>query len=223
MAKYMIHACNQREWYVNQHIIPSMLEQGINRSDIILHLDIHNKGNLESCMSSFRTIQSFDMKEDGIWHIQDDILISSDFKKRTEELDSGLVCGFCCDYDTNKCNVGVVNILNMWYSFPCIRIPNKFAIECATWYYDGLSHPTEIKYFMRSNKNDDLIFRGFLERFYPNENVILVTPNLVEHVDWLIGGSIVNKQRGDKIIKAVYWEEPELVEELTRKLKENSK
>lgn len=221
MAKYMIHACNNREWYVNQYLIPSMLKQGIKREDIILHLDINNKGNLESCMSSFRTIKDFDMQEDGIWHIQDDVIISSEFKKRTEELDSGLVCGFCCDYDFKKQYTGVVRVVDMWYSFPCIRIPNKLAVECAEWYYNGLTHPTEVKYFTRNNKNDDLLFKAFLERFYMKENVILVTPNLVDHVDWLIGGSIINKQR-DKIIRALYWEEPELVTELERQLKENN-
>ena len=221
MAKYMIHACNNREWYVNQYLIPSMLKQGIKREDIILHLDINNKGNLESCMSSFRIAKDFDMQEDGIWHIQDDVIISSEFRKRTEELDSGLVCGFCCDYDSNKQHTGVVRIVDMWYSFPCIRIPNKLAVECAEWYYTGLTHPTEIKYFARNNKNDDLLFKAFLERFYMKENVILVTPNLVDHVDWLIGGSIINKQR-DKIIRALYWEESELVTELERQLKENN-
>jgi len=101
----------------------------------------------------------------------------------------------------------------MWYSFPCIRIPNHMAIECANWYYNGLSHPTEVKYFTRYGKNDDLLFRAFLERNYMSNEVMLVNPNLVDHVDWLIGGSIINKQR-DKIIRSIYWEEEKLVEDL---------
>lgn len=215
----MIHACNSREWYVNQYLIPSMLEQGINRSDIILHLDFDNRGCLDSCMRSFAVTESYDC--DGIWHLQDDIIICSDFKKRTEELDSGLVCGFCCEYDAKQDIKGVVALIDMWYSFPCIRIPNKFAYECARWYYTELEKGNaEIEYFARKNKNDDLIFKAFLERHYIEEHAILVTPNLVDHVDYLIGGSTVNKQRG-KIVKSKYFTEPELVEKLKEVLKNN--
>lgn len=215
MAKYMIHVCNSREWYVNKYLIPSMLEQGIKRSDIIVYIDIAEKGNLESCMRSFALTEEFNCE--GVWHLQDDIIISSDFKKRTEELDNGIVCGFCCDYDVNKTNCGVVNVIDMWYSFPCIRIPNKIATECATWFFNNWETNFEVKHIAKAKKNDDLLFRYFLERHYMSENVILVNPNLVNHVDYLIGGSLINKQR-DKVIKSIYWEEDDLVEKLKNAL-----
>lgn len=218
MAKYMIHACKQRMWYVNDYLVPSMLKQGIDKDNIFIYLDKNEDGNLASCMSSFLYVKNIDTE--GIWHLQDDVIISSDFKQRTEELDNGLVCGFCCDYDANKRITGVTNMINMWYSFPCIRIPNRLAIECADWYYNGLSHPTEVKFFMRNGKNDDLIFRAFLERHYPGMSVMLVKPNLVNHIDYLIGGSTINAgRRRGKIITAEYWDKPELIEDLKKQLK----
>lgn len=218
MAKYMIHSCMQRLWYVNVYLVPSMLKQGIDEKDIILYVDLDKDGNLVSCMKSFQHLGKIDVQ--GIWHLQDDVILSSDFKQRTEELDDGLVCGFCCDYDANKEITGVTNIINMWYSFPCIRIPNKLAIECADWVFNGLSHPTEVKFFMRNGKNDDLVFRAFLERHYPSMSVTLVKPNLVNHIDYLIGGSTINaERRKSKIITAEYWDEPELIDDLETQLK----
>lgn len=219
MAKYMIHACKQRMWYVNDYLIPSMVKQGIGKNDdIFIYLDKNEEGNLASCMSSFSYVKNIDTE--GIWHLQDDVIISSDFKQRTEELDDGLVCGFCCDYDANKEITGITNMINMWYSFPCIRIPNRLAIECADWYYNGLSHPTEVKFFMRNGKNDDLIFRAFLERHYPSMSVTLVKPNLVNHIDYLIGGSTINaERRKGKIVVAEYWEEQQLIDDLAKRLK----
>ena len=219
MAKYMIHACKQRMWYVNDYLIPSMVKQGIGKNDdIFIYLDKNEEGNLVSCMSSFSYVKNIDTE--GIWHLQDDVIISSDFKQRTEELDDGLVCGFCCDYDANKKITGTTNMINMWYSFPCIRIPNRLAIECADWYYNGLSHPTEVKFFMRNGKNDDLIFRAFLERHYPSMSVTLVKPNLVNHIDYLIGGSTINaERRKGKIVVAEYWEEQQLIDDLAKRLK----
>ncbi len=220
MAKYMIHACNQRMWYVDEYLIPSMLKQGIKRKNIFVYRDLSGNGNLKSCLDSFAMLENIKMEEDGVWHLQDDVILCSDFKKRTEELDEGLVCGFCCDYDANKEITGVTNMINMWYSFPCIRIPNRLAIECADWYYNGLSHPTEVKFFMRNGKNDDLIFRAFLERHYPSMSVTLVKPNLVNHIDYLIGGSIINaERRKGKIVTAEYWDEPELIDDLAKQLK----
>lgn len=214
----MIHACTQRLWYVNKYLIPSMLKQGIPEDDILLYVDSDKRGNLISCMKSFQQVENSGAQ--GIWHLQDDVIISSDFKQRTEELNDGLVCGFCCDYDVNKEATGMVNIVKMWYSFPCIRIPNKLAIECADWFFNGALHPTEVKFFMRNGKNDDLIFKAFLERNYPHLSAMLVCPNLVNHIDYLIGGSTINaERRKGKIITAKYWDEPELIDDLEKQLK----
>ena len=52
--RYLIHACPQRLWYVNDYLIPSMLLQGVKRDDIEVWNDADGRGNLTSCMESFR-------------------------------------------------------------------------------------------------------------------------------------------------------------------------
>ena len=79
--KYMIHACNSRLWYVQEYLVPSMLNQGIEQDDIILYVDENSVGNLASCINSFLALPD-DNK--GVWHLQDDVIISRDFKERTE-------------------------------------------------------------------------------------------------------------------------------------------
>ena len=36
MAKYLIHASPGRMWYVTDYLIPSMVEQGIDRDNIVV-------------------------------------------------------------------------------------------------------------------------------------------------------------------------------------------
>ena len=101
MFRYMIHTCNNRYWYVHDYLIPSMLKQGIPKEDIVVYLDKYNEGNLTSCMHSFHSLPS----RDNVWHLQDDVVISRDFKSKIEQcesLDSFLICGFCSNVDSNK-------------------------------------------------------------------------------------------------------------------------
>jgi len=37
--KYMIHACPERIWYVNNYLVPELLNQGITTQDIIVWND----------------------------------------------------------------------------------------------------------------------------------------------------------------------------------------
>lgn len=219
MAKYMIHTYTKRLWYVKEYLLPSMYEQGIKEEDIIVWNDYSGKGNLISCIESFMSVPNDD---DGIWHLQDDIIICRDFKKRTEELDTGIVCGFCCEYDPDVNSAGVVRIINMWWSFPCIRIPNKYAREFAEWFEARKDNDFEIIHLAKKNKNDDLLFRYWLERNYITERAICVKPNLVDHIDYLIGGTSINHHRGDKIIKSPCFEDIDLVYALKEKLEERN-
>ena len=50
MAKYLIHACPKRMWYVQEYLVPSLLKQGIYESDISVYNDIDGLGNLKACM-----------------------------------------------------------------------------------------------------------------------------------------------------------------------------
>lgn len=214
MSKYLIHTYIAREWYVNEHLIPSMLEQQIDKNNIFVYLDDSGDGCLQSFINSIEDL----VDDEDTWHLQDDVLICRDFKERTEQkYDTELVCGFASLYDKNPKPGKQKGIDNIWYSFPCIRIPNNILKHFKIWFYSYLQNDNRFKMWLRSKKHEDLLFRYFLDNYYKEIEATNLVPNLVEHVDWLIGGSLVNVQR-DKIIRSLYWEDEELVTKLKEEL-----
>ena len=210
MNNYIIHACPERMWYVEKYLIPSMKIQGI--KDIDVRCDTEHIGNLESCMQIFASLAG----DGGAWHMQDDVIICHDFRKKTEIYDYGVVCGFTSTASTKD---GIVKPNHMWWSFPCIRIPNWIARECAEWFYESAKNADEYAEWIQMNKNDDGFFREFLQHKYPYMDVTNLKPNLVDHVDFLIGGSVVNRQRDNKRVQAQYFEDKRLVMRLSEKLR----
>ena len=217
--RYMIHTCRERRWYVNEFLIPSMLEQGIDRNIIDVWVDSNGDGNLVTTMECFRDIGREYDPDDGIWHLQDDIVISKRFKEQTEAHDDGIVHGFSCkEFDGKNVNaVGRVSQWFSWFSFPCIRIPNRLADECAEWYRNEVKFNDLYPELTAENKHDDLLWKHFLETKHTDIYVYNLIPNIVDHVDYLIGGSLVNKQRNG-IRTAYYWSETEIVDDLKKKL-----
>ena len=213
MANYMIHAYPPRMWYVEQHLIPSMVEQGIDKDKITIYNDSKGEGNLKSCLNAFSMVNDDD---GGTWHLQDDVLICKDFKQRTEQFDDGLVCGFSSFYDING-KPGETDLEHMWFSFPCIRIPNQYARECAEWVNNYIIGNFVYTKYWKNGKNDDWAFREYLKTCHKNDKVLNITPNLVDHVDYLLGGGSGGKRH--RPVRAEYWEDYDLVEELERKLK----
>ena len=69
---------------------------------------------------------------------------------------------------------------------------------------------------IRRNRGDDFMFHKFMEECHDAEMVTNIS--LVEHIDWLIGGSAVNEWRG-YICRSDLWDDEELVQELKRKIK----
>lgn len=217
MAKYLIHTCPKRLWYVKEYLIPSLEASGIALEDIQIHNDKNGKGILESFLKSADKCKD---KSEGTWHLQDDILICSDFKSRTEELNDGLVCGIATIFDRDRKGYkGEVSLHKMWYSFPCIRIPNDLMQEFKDWFNTYMRDNPIYRHVIDSGKHDDMLFRMFLEANYEYKPIKIVNaaPNLVEHVDFLIGGSITNNTRVRKI-QSLYFEEPNLVEDLQNAL-----
>ena len=227
MAKYLIHSTLERQWYVEDYLVPSMLNQGIAKEDIDIWQDVMCEGNFPAFMNSMVAVGKL---PGGTWHLQDDIIIASDFKERTEERDYGIVTGFCSSYDTDlyipfnkSIPVGIVPIQKMWYSFQCIRIPNVLAKEFVQWYHTEGINDVELKELCeKQKKGDDSAFRKFLEAKYPDLTVYNLNPNLVDHIDYLIGGTLVNEGRGNRNTRAVFWTEPHLVAKLADDL-HNSK
>ena len=212
--QYMIHACPQRMWYVKQYLIPSLLTQGV--EDIEVWNDTEGKGNLLACMEAFRACGE---REGGTWHLQDDVLISRDFAERTRAPVDGVVCGFGCQNSGPSMQErGKVPMVFMWYSFPCIHIPNNLAGECAAWFFDDAIRRTQYAAQVSDRKHDDWFWREFLLERHKDLWVINLVPNLVEHVDYLIGGTMINQQRRIQINRSAFFKDLDLVEELKSKI-----
>ena len=226
MAYYLIHCCNQRFWYVKNYIIPSMMLQGIPAENIFVYKDHNEIGNLRAFVDSCNrtSIQCKKKNIDGVWHLQDDIIISDDFARKTQLYDNGLVCGFTCAYD-KKPEEGYFHIYEqkMWFSFPCIRIPTKILSEFAEWANGNLWQSKYFKSMIRRNKGDDLVFREWLIDNYPDLTVLNLAPNVVNHIDKYIGGTVCNKQREEnQDTMSIFWEDHGELKKLQEFLLDNN-
>lgn len=205
----MIHACPARMWYVNGFLIPELKRQGI--EDITIWNDTDGWGNLESCMLSFASCKG---KEGGTWHLQDDVLPATYFSEYATDYDT-IVCGFCYSgYENGTPVVGEVFPTLMWNSsFPCIYIPNDIAYECADWFFSDARFREEFREWVESGKKDDNFFHAFCTERYSNKIVLNFAPHLVEHVDYLIGGSSINRWRS-YICRGYYFDDEEAMSRL---------
>ena len=216
--KVLIHACPARMWYVEEFLVPSLLAQDVPRGDIEIWNDTAKRGNLLSFMESCAARTG----DGGTWHIQDDVLLCRDFAKRCEEYDAEtnrVVYGFCCErFTDNVDQTGLVHQPDSWHSFQCVRIPDAYARECAEWFFTDAQHRWIFKNWASTGKMDDSFFWSFMEDRHPGDLVRNAAPNLVNHVDWLIGGSVLSSWRG-YIAASDLWEDDELLEDLRTKLK----
>lgn len=218
--RYMIHAMPERMWYVRDFLIPSLLKQGIPKSRIKVWCDREHDGNLLSCMSSF--LWCGEQKNPGAtWHLQDDVIPKKYMSIYTEAwpVKYPVLCGFCADLcygEDRSIYDREVTPDKMWWSFQCIRIDDTLAGECARWYFDhDDDFREELMYLIREGKGDDSIFEEFMRTRHPDEIVYNLRPNLVQHVDDLLGGSVVNKDR-DFPIRAKYWTDDGEMDDLQR-------
>ena len=214
MSKYLIHGCEERLWYIERYLVPSMLEQGIDPHDISIYIDTEHDGNLFACIKSFNALP---IKGD-TWHLQDDIIISPDFRAVTERYSKAMVCGMCMNIaDEVVKPKGKVNIKYMWHSFQCTLIPNIMAHEFVQWFINTASKDPQYRMWISKNKYDDSFFKVFMEDYHPNYMALNLYPNIVDHVDFLLGGSLINADfPGER--RAKYFENTYLVDELARKL-----
>ena len=218
--KIIIHTCNKREWYVKDYLIPSLLLQGFQQQEIKVWQDYAGVGNLRSFVDCMEWVSCNLESGSAAWHLQDDVLVSKNFKKIVDVDYQGVVCGFCYD----KCDLMNINKFGrvpaqyMWFSFPCIRIPNSYCGEFVEW-FNGLDLMGEGKYakWFQSGKLDDAFWFDFMMQKHHREYVVNLKPNIVEHVDWLIGGSQVNADR-NRVCRTFYWGQEDLVDDLKKKL-----
>lgn len=214
MAQYLIHAMPKRMWYVEEYLIPSMLEQGIKREQITVYNDEKGEGNLRACMKAFASNRGV---SGGTWHIQDDVCICKDFKTLTEALDFGVVCGFSSEMYDGPGRIGAVKFSDAWFSFPCIRIPNDYAAACSEWVLRYIIGNPVYEPYWRNGANDDWAFRAYMKEFHKDECAINLAPNLVDHVDYLLGGGTGKKKRSTPC-RAQYFKDFDVVERLEGKI-----
>lgn len=213
----LIHACPDRMWYVDGFLVPSLRAQGIEPK---IWNDEARRGCLISCMEAFRACAG----DGGTWHIQDDVLLAHDFAERAAEHDDGVVYGFCCEYFLDDPDLtGEVYMPDAWHSFQCVRIPNAWARECAEWFFgrawEAESVNVELPALEAVNQGDDTFFREFLQCRHGTGTVTNLKPNLAEHVDLLLGGSVLHPWRAYRPT-AHYWNDKHLTAQLRAALKE---
>lgn len=210
--KFLIHACPQRMWYVEEFLVPSLKAQGAENVEV--WNDIDKKGNLKACMESFAAR----IGDEGTWHLQDDVIICRDFVERCREHDEGVVFGFCCRNFGDRLDAyGEVYVPDAWNSFQCVRIPDPWARECAEWVLSKAweDEPTslELPILWKLGKGDDTFFHEFMQMRHGTETAENLKPNLVDHIDHLIGGSSIQHWR-DYLARSEYWDDYELINEL---------
>ena len=213
----MIHTCINRLWYVNEYLVKSLREQGFTKDEIKIYLDKESKGNLKAFMDSISQLPD----EGHTWHLQDDVILCRDFRERALQYDDfdGIVAGFMSIYDVNDKkyhNIPNDDMRNLGWTFPCIKIPNSVAKLCLEM-YNIVKNDATLEYWKQLNKGDDAVFKLYLEKYQPKIMHINAVPNLVDHIDYLLGGSTVNKSRAGTC-RALYFEDLDLVKKLESEL-----
>lgn len=208
-------------WYVHEFLVPQLLSQGADPADIRIRCDTHGEGNLESTIRCFEQLEK---TPGGTWHIQDDVLPARDFVRRCEQYAGDeIACGFCVDsFDTSPGKTGHVPQCFLWLSFPCIYIPNAVGAEFARWYRTVGYDDPEVGRLRRLKKGDDTLFWLWHHNARPQAWGWNLAPNLVEHVDILLGGSLVNSTR-DTWARAKYWDDEEAVQALADRIQNRMK
>lgn len=205
---YVIRTVPERMWFVCKYMIPELYKQGI------VDLHIYEDTNHEGCLNSFLHAINIALgEEDGVWYLQDDIIFTHNFKVITEELYSkhDIICGFCSCYD-EQTKGGIVAKEAMWYSFPCIYISNEYIQKFPMWLKEN---NLKYKAWIDTGKHDDTLFRTFIME-QDDVKVYNVIPNLVDHVDTYVGGSIVNSMRNNKEVVSLYFNEDRRRQEIEK-------
>ena len=207
----MIHAAPSRMKYVTEFLQPRLKAQGF--QEIIVWNDSESLGCREAYLESFRSLP-----ETGhTWHLQDDVLPDKRFYEwATSEWAEypGIINGFGCGNYTPRSRFGNAhNMEDMVYSFPCMRIPNEVAKDFLKWFEAAREKDINILEKLPSGKFIDYFFKLYIGNNDKGIAIYNFFPNIVEHVDEYITGSLVNKQR-EKLAKAIQFDDDEALKDL---------
>jgi len=163
---------------------------------------------------------------DGVWHLQDDVLIASDFVARIKDMPKHIICnGFVYADQSNTrlkniCSkTGAQNVRDYWFSFPCCYIPNKYIHGFISWFHQDVLQAGKYVNKVKVGLYDDFFFWQYMKIEHKQDYILNVVPNLVQHVDYMIGGS-VNNSKNKWHRTAFYWNEHEREKDLERRIKE---
>lgn len=192
-----------------------MTEQGIPRDSIEVWMDKDRDGCLFSCMKCFA---EYGKRDGARWHMQDDVVISRDFREKTEQYNDGIVSGFFREeWQPLTPLSGRVPAVFMWNSFQCIRLPDEIIRGCAEWFFTEAVHDDRYKEYIDMRKCDDTMFYIYMAEHQGDQYCYNLEPSIVDHVDYLIGGSVINRWRGHPA-RGDLWEDESIIEELKDKL-----
>lgn len=207
-VKYIIHSCNNRLQYVNDYLIPSMMKQGITSNNIILYNDNNNIGCLKSWFASCKFLEEKYPDVD-FWHLQDDVVICNGFAELTNDLmGDKIINGFVCKKHNpnNWHKIGLQPVSEYWMSFQCNYIPSKYINAFVKWFMLNILIRKKYKHYYEHNRHDDFFFWKSVKDCFPNDKIYNLYPCLVDHIDYLIGGSVITTEK-QYVREAVYWNE----------------
>lgn len=210
--EFIIHACPARLDYVNTCLVPSIEDIGIHRESILIFNDENGIGCLESFIRSCAFIKEAIGPYGGLWHLQDDVILSNrfaSFRMNHPDLQNVVVNGFVHKAFNPKEYrlIGLQPVKNYWMSFPCIYIPNRLICEFYDWFNEEVIVKGKYARYYYANKYDDFFFWTFMKMRHGNEVIYNCAPNLVNHIDYLLGGSQINEHHAERTL-AYYWDEP---------------
>ena len=216
MPKIMVHSCENRSEYVNDFLVPLLTESGVKISNIEVYTD-HGDGCLKSYVKAFESLGDLG---DYTWHLQDDVLPTLSFCDMADGLlkiysKDAIICGFGNKEFYNDSSPWYPkNGVEMFYSFPCIGIPNYISIAFVEWLRKVNNEPKYAEYIVH-NKFVDYLFKLFIGDNKTKYKIVNFRPCLVEHVDEYVGGSTIGNKR-PKPAKAIMFDDEEALNRLKR-------
>ena len=98
----------------------------------------------------------------------------------------------------------------------CIYIPNRYLAGFIQFYENDIKTGLYRKrQFEKGTLYADASFKGYLARFHKNDKIRIMSDCMVDHIDFLIGGSSMNVKRTGKTSRAFSFDNNEEIELLT--------
>lgn len=210
---YVIHTSPKRTEFVNEYMIPSFLEQGIKP---IVWNDAEMVGQLPAWVDCAKWILENYNIYDGTWHLEDDVVLCKDFRKKTEELSNrtNIVQGFRCKWFSKNLYelTGMQPVKNLMPGSQCIFIPNYYLIDFVRFFDEKIKTGQFLKSeWDRGVLYSDNAFKRYLKKNFPDAEINQLEDSLVDHVDYLLGGSSMNVNREHLVCRAVKFDNCEEV------------